>query len=111
MTDDLQVLVTGGSGFVGGHCVVRLLDAGFRVRTTVRSLRREAEVRAAVAAGGVEAGDRLTFAEADLAADAGWAHAVSDCAYVLHVASPFPPKQPENPDELPVPRTSYCTTA
>jgi nucleoside-diphosphate-sugar epimerase len=96
------VLVTGGSGYLGGWCVVELLRRGYRVRTTVRDLAREAEVRAAVATQ-VEAGDRLTVLAADLLADAGWADAVSGCDYVLHVASPFPPQQPKDPDELIVP--------
>ena len=55
------VLVTGGSGFIGVHCIVQLLNAGHRVRTTLRSLAREAEVRAMVREGGAEAGDALTF--------------------------------------------------
>jgi len=96
------VLVTGGSGYLGGWCVVELLRRGYRVRTTVRDLAREAEVRAAVATQ-VEAGDRLTVLAADLLADAGWADAVSGCVYVLHVASPFPSQQPKDPDELIVP--------
>jgi dihydroflavonol-4-reductase len=96
------VLVTGGSGYLGGWCVVELLRRGYRVRTTVRNLAREAEVRAAVATQ-VEAGDRLTVLAADLLEDAGWADAVSGCDYVLHVASPFPPQQPKDPDELIVP--------
>lgn len=54
------VLVTGGSGFIGAHCIVQLLHAGYRVRTTVRSLKREAEVRAMLKAGGVEPGERLS---------------------------------------------------
>lgn len=45
----------------------------------------------------------MTVLAADLARDAGWAEAVEGCDYVLHVASPFPPKQPKNPDELIVP--------
>ncbi len=53
------VLVTGGSGFLGAHTIVQLLDAGYDVRTTVRSLRRETEVRSMVAAGGAIAGERL----------------------------------------------------
>jgi dihydroflavonol-4-reductase len=96
------VLVTGGSGFLGGWCLVELLRRGHRVRTTVRSLSREPEVRAMVAAE-VDPGDRLSFFEADLRGDAGWAEAVGGCERVLHVASPFPPAQPKDPDELIVP--------
>ncbi|HMJ73537.1 MAG TPA: aldehyde reductase [Solirubrobacterales bacterium] len=96
------VLVTGGSGYLGGWCVVELLRRGYRVRTTVRDLAREAEVRAAVGTQ-VDAGDRLTVLAADLLDDAGWGDAVNGCDYVLHVASPFPPVQPKDPDELIVP--------
>jgi dihydroflavonol-4-reductase len=60
-------------------------------------------VRAAVAAAGAEPGDRLEVVAADLSADAGWAEAAAGCGHVLHVASPFPPKQPKDPDELIVP--------
>ncbi|MBX3531060.1 MAG: aldehyde reductase [Rhizobiaceae bacterium] len=102
MSDGL-VLVTGGSGFLGAHCILKLLDAGYRVRTTVRSLRREAEVRAMLRAGGAEPGERLQFAEADLMSDKGWAEAVAGCDYVLHVASPFPTVQPKDENELIVP--------
>lgn len=37
------VLVTGATGYVGGRLVPRLLDAGYRVRTLVRSPRKLAE--------------------------------------------------------------------
>jgi nucleoside-diphosphate-sugar epimerase len=60
-------------------------------------------VRQAVANAGVDAGDRLAVLSADLTSDAGWAEAVAGCHYVLHVASPFPPEQPKNPDDLIVP--------
>src|SRR3954469_17613754 len=96
------VLVTGGSGFLGGWCVVELLRRGYAVRTTVRSLSREPQVRAAVGSE-VDPGDRLTVLAADLTGDEGWAEAAQGCDYVLHVASPFPPKQPKDPDELIVP--------
>jgi dihydroflavonol-4-reductase len=96
------ILVTGGSGYLGGWCVVELLRRGYRVRTTVRDLAREAQVRAAVEAQ-VDAGDRLTVLAADLLKDEGWTEAVGECDHVLHVASPFPPEQPKDPNELIVP--------
>src|SRR3984957_3655539 len=97
------VLVTGGSGFVGCHSILQLLAAGYQVRTTVRSLKRESDVRAMLKVGGAEPGDRLSFIAADLESDAGWPDAVAGCEYVLHVASPFPPKVPKHEDELIVP--------
>ncbi|QND63958.1 aldehyde reductase [Mesorhizobium loti] len=97
------VLVTGGSGFLGAHCILELLKAGYRVRTTVRSAKREADVLAMLKAGGAEPGAALSFAVADLTADAGWPDAVAGCDYVLHVASPFPPGVPKHEDDLIVP--------
>jgi dihydroflavonol-4-reductase len=96
------VLVTGGSGFLGGWCLVELLRRGFRVRTTVRDPSREAEVRATLASE-VDVGDRLSVFVADLNGDAGWQEATRGCDYVLHVASPFPPAQPKDPNELIIP--------
>ncbi|HTP51927.1 MAG TPA: aldehyde reductase [Anaeromyxobacteraceae bacterium] len=98
-----NVLVTGGSGFIGSHSILQLLGAGHRVRTTVRSLGREREVRAMLREGGADPGDRLSFVAADLERDAGWPEAVAGCDYVLHVASPFPPTIPKNEDDLVVP--------
>lgn len=89
MEKDL-VLVTGGTGFIAQHCILALLDRGYRVRTTVRSLAREAEVRAHLKVGGAEPGERLSFVVADLGEDRGWTEAAADCAYVLHGASPTP---------------------
>ncbi len=97
------VLVTGGSGFVGSHCIVQLLGAGHQVRTTVRSLKREGEVRALLKQAGAEPGGRLSFYAADLENDAGWREAVAGSDYVLHVASPFPQNVPKHEDELIVP--------
>jgi dihydroflavonol-4-reductase len=93
------VLVTGGSGYIGGWGVAELLRRGYVVRTTIRHLGREAAARAAIASV-VDAGDRLTFHAAELTADAGWAEAVAGCDYVLHVASPVSVSEPKDADVL-----------
>jgi len=98
-----NVLVTGGSGFVGSHTILQLLEKGHEVRATVRNLRREPEVRAMLQQGGMDAADRLTFAAADLERDDGWQDAVRGCDYVMHVASPFPATIPEDENELIIP--------
>jgi nucleoside-diphosphate-sugar epimerase len=95
--------VTGGSGFIGSHCILQLLATGHHVRTTVRNLKREGEVRAMLKQGGAKPGDRLSFFATDLENDAGWPQAVAGCEYVLHVASPLPPNMPKREDELIVP--------
>jgi nucleoside-diphosphate-sugar epimerase len=80
------VLVTGASGYVGSWAAVELLRRGYRVRGTIRDLRREPEVRAMIA-GAVDPGDRLVFLAADLLKDEGWDAAAAGADYVLHVAS------------------------
>jgi dihydroflavonol-4-reductase len=102
MADAQTVLVTGGSGYIGGWCVIGLLQQGYQVRTTVRNLAREPEVRAALGKE-VDPGDRLSFHAADLMADAGWDEAAAGCDYLLHVASPLGVAEPKDPDELIVP--------
>jgi nucleoside-diphosphate-sugar epimerase len=97
------VLVTGGSGFIGSRTILQLLNAGYDVRTTVRTLKREGDVRAMLKEGGVPPDNRLSFFAADLENDAGWTEAVTGCEYVLHVASPFPGSVPKHEDELIVP--------
>ncbi|MEC3913475.1 SDR family oxidoreductase [Nocardia sp. CDC160] len=86
------VLVTGASGFVAGHVIQELLGRGYRVRGTVRSVKRAAEVTKVLP--GVE------LVEADLGSDTGWAEAVEGCRYVVHTASPFPSTEPKHEDEL-----------
>lgn len=83
-----RVLVTGGSGFVAGWCIIELLKRDYRVRATLRSL-DSADVVGATIARHVDPGDRLEFVAADLTDDAGWSAAMLGMDRVLHVASPL----------------------
>lgn len=102
-TDDQLVLVTGGSGFVGCWCIIKLLEQGYRVRTTIRSQKREKDVLDMLQTGGATRINDVSFATADLSSDAGWKDAISGCTYVLHVASPFPSAPPKHEDDLIIP--------
>jgi nucleoside-diphosphate-sugar epimerase len=83
------VLVTGGSGYIAGYCIAELLNDGWSVRTTVRSVAKTKAVRASI--GGIASkAAEIAFVEADLNSDAGWDKAAIGAQYVLHVASPVP---------------------
>ena len=99
---DRTVLVTGGSGFLAGHAIVQLLKQGYPVRTSIRNLAKEPDLRAALTAG-IDLPVELEFVQADLASDDGWNEAAAGCHYVLHIASPFPASQPKDAQELIVP--------
>lgn len=99
MSDSL-ILVTGGSGFIAGHCILQLLERGYRVRTTVRSLTREARVRDVLTRAGMTRGDALEFVAADLTRDDGWADTMAGVDVVLHVASPVRPGKVADESEV-----------
>lgn len=92
------VLITGISGFIANHCAVELLNAGYRVRGSLRSLGRAGQVKDILARHADVT--NLELAEADLESDAGWEEAVAGCTHVLHVASPFPVSQPKDEQVL-----------
>ena len=98
-----QVLVTGGSGFIGMHCILRLLADGHRVRATVRDVKRGPGIIARLSAAGAQGAEAIEFQAADLGSDAGWASAARGCDFALHVASPLPPGEPKRADDLIVP--------
>lgn len=93
------VLVTGASGFIAIHCIIQLLEQGWRVRGTLRSLAREPELRATLAKF-TPHGHRLELTPADLLDDSGWEAAARGCDYALHVASPFPLAEPKDEQDL-----------
>ena len=99
VTPKTPVLVTGGSGYIAGFLIRRLVADGWRVHTTVRSLAREAEVRRLLAVDDT----RLKFFAADLMHDAGWPEAAAGCSHAVHLASPLPAGVPKHADELIVP--------
>lgn len=98
-----RVLVTGGSGFIAGHCILQLLAKGYIVRTTLRSLSKEASARKVLEEAGMTNGDHLSFVAADLLEDTGWAEAVAGVDGIFHVASPVMPGHVDNEDDVIVP--------
>lgn len=98
-----RVLVTGGSGFIAGHCILQLLEQGHLVRATLRSLARQDAARAVLAGAGMVNANNLSFAAADLLSDTGWPEAVSGIDVVLHVASPVQPGHVANENDVIIP--------
>jgi dihydroflavonol-4-reductase len=102
MPSTKPILVTGASGFVALHTIIQLLQQGYKVRGTLRTLSREIEVRGIIGKY-VEVKESLEIVSADLLQDSGWDKIVQGCESILHVASPFPLLEPSNEDELIVP--------
>lgn len=94
------VLLTGVSGFIAKHVALKLLNAGYNVRGTLRRMDRADEVRAALAPYLTEHAGQISFVQADLESDAGWAEAFQGVSALLHTASPFPLSQPKDPAQV-----------
>jgi nucleoside-diphosphate-sugar epimerase len=95
-----NILVTGGTGFVAMHIILQLLQKGYNVKTTLRSMNGKDKVIDTLRANGIAALDNLTFVKADLSTDDNWDKAMTDCRYVLSVASPVFFTVPKNEDEV-----------
>jgi nucleoside-diphosphate-sugar epimerase len=100
---DKIVLVTGGSGFVGIHCILQLLEQDYTVKTTLRSMNRQEEVKNMLRVGGIFSFENLSFIETNLSKDDNWSEAVKDCDYVLHVATPISLEVPKDENEVILP--------
>lgn len=96
------VLLTGITGFIAKHCAVKLLNAGFAVKGSLRTTARETEVRLALRPHLTDQSleQNLSFVALDLTRDDGWADAAKGCTAIVHTASPFPISQPKNENDL-----------
>lgn len=100
MNTDSPVLVTGGSGFITGHCILQLLATGRPVRATARSASSAQKAGTLLEGAGAQHLELLEFVTADLTSDAGWSDAVADVAGILYVASPVMPRHVKNEEEV-----------
>lgn len=94
-----RVLVTGGTGFLGSHILLKLLQQGYMVRTTVRSLSGKDKVLDMLKAHGIKETGTIDFVVADLSKDDGWDDAMDSCDFVLSVASPVFFEKPKNEED------------
>ena len=93
-----KVLVTGASGYIASHCILHLLNNGYKVKGSLRNLYREKEVRNSL--GAVSNDQNLEFCKLDLLKDEGWEKAAFDCDYLFHIASPCCINEPKNESEI-----------
>lgn len=99
---DNLVLVVGGSSFIASHIILQLLKKGYLVRTTLRTMSRQDEVREMMKNGGATDNEieKLSFVQADLTSDKNWDDAMKNVDYVIDVASPTPSKDAQTLDEM-----------
>jgi dihydroflavonol-4-reductase len=91
-----KVLITGASGFIGSHIIIQLLEKGYKVRGTLRNMKRAESMLEIYRKHVSFPDDQMEFAEVDLLKDEGWDEAAEGCDYLLHVASPFVLDQPKD---------------
>lgn len=97
------VLVTGASGYIARHILLRLLDSGYNVRGSLRRVEAGGEIASALRPHLADASnleERLSFVRLDLERDEGWQEALTGVDALIHTASPFPLTQPRDESEL-----------
>ena len=93
-----KVLVTGASGYIASHCIKVLLEKGFKVKGSVRDLKKVDISKNYF--DNLLNKENLEFCELNLLSDRGWNAAVKDCDYLMHIASPCIIKEPKNESEI-----------
>lgn len=83
---DELILLTGATSFICSHVINLLLQEGYKVRGTVRSL-TSAKTKAVREIFSAYA-DKLELVEADLKRSEGWDEACKGCTFVVHTACP-----------------------
>ncbi len=101
LNTELPIFVTGATGYIAKHIVLRLLNKGYHVRGSARSVDRTQEMHDALKPHLTDptALERMQIVALDLNKDDGWADALAGCGALLHTASPFPLNQPKDPEE------------
>ena len=89
-----KVLVTGASGYIASHCIRVLLEKGFKVKGSVRDLKRKKIARKFLDNSLNK--ENFQFCELNLLNDNGWDKALKDCDYLIHIASPCIIKEPKD---------------
>jgi len=103
MANKETVLVTGGSGFIASYCIITLLNNGYKVKATLRSLKKAELVKQMLKEGGIQSFEDISFIEADLLDEASWEKAAEGCQYVIHPASPTPYTNAKTEDDFVIP--------
>ena len=84
-----NILVTGGTSYIGKHVIAQLIDKNYSVRTTVRDRSKSGEIKSDIEKH-LEKEVSLDVHIADLLKDDGWDEAIKGCDAIIHVAGPFP---------------------
>ena len=83
-----KVLVTGATGYIGLHCIQQLLDQGYAVNGSLRSLERKDEIFESLESNNTST-EHLKLFSFNLNEDDGWDEGMEGCDYLIHVASPI----------------------
>lgn len=91
--------MSGASGFLAGHVINILLQQGYKVRGTVRSLKNQDKLKP-IKEICPEKNHNLELVEANLLDNKCWDKIIPGCQYVIHTAPPFPNAVSKDPNDI-----------